>query len=199
MRILAPNQHISVHTILQTLPELYCGSLQPAAIMPDYFLKIISVYGRIKEYIQVERHMTITRRNSLFAVNVIVPLVCGLFIYLTKPEATYVSAFLSRIRLMLPVIRYPLIINHYAADFLWTYSLFFCLRLTLGDALKGKHSITVIVITAVTSVILESLQLLERFPGTFDPWDIVAELSAVAIAFLISVLIEKKCRSQKSG
>ena len=144
--------------------------------------------------------MKISGKKIIFAVNVIVPLICGLFIYLTKVESTYISGFLSGIRSMLPVIRYPLLINYFAADFLWTYSLFFCLRLTLGDELKGRHSLTVIILTGVMAVVFELLQLTKRVPGTFEPWDIAVELSAVAIAFLISLLIDRgyKSREQKN-
>lgn len=48
--------------------------------------------------------MTVSKRNSLFAVNVIVPLVCGLFIFLTKTENIYLSDSLRGVRSVLPVI-----------------------------------------------------------------------------------------------
>lgn len=82
--------------------------------------------------------MTVSKRNSLFAVNVIVPLVCGLFIFLTKTENIYLSDSLRGVRSVLPVIRYPKIINFFA-------------------------------------VVFEILQLNQRFPGTFDPRDIVVD------------------------
>ena len=136
--------------------------------------------------------MTFPKRNGIFAVNVIIPLILGLLIYLTKPSSTYLSDFLSDFRLLLPTIRYPEIIGSFACDFLWTYSMFFCLRLTLGDTLKGKHNLTVITVTGVVAIILEFLQLIKGVPGTFDPMDIVAELIAVAVAFLITIIIERR-------
>lgn len=136
--------------------------------------------------------MTFPKRNGLFAVNIIIPLILGLFIYLTKPSSTYISDFLSVFRSILPTIRYPEIIDFYACDFLWTYSMFFCLRLTLGDALKGKHNLTVITVTGVVAIILEILQLIKGVPGTFDPMDIVTELIAVTVAFLITIIIERR-------
>ncbi|MCR5329255.1 MAG: hypothetical protein K6E12_10455 [Saccharofermentans sp.] len=136
--------------------------------------------------------MTISKRNSLYAVNVIIPLVCGLFIYLTRIESNFLSSSLSGIRSVLPVIRYPILIKNFAADFLWAYSLFFCLRLTLGDLLKGKYSLTVISLTSIVAVVFESLQMIKHFPGTFDPLDIVVELIAVIVAFLISKFIERE-------
>lgn len=136
--------------------------------------------------------MTIPKRNSLFIVNIIVPLFCGLFIYLTKAESTYLSNYLSVIRSVLPTICYPYIIQNYACDYLWTYSLFFCLRLTLGDILKGKHNWKVILLTSVTAIILETIQLIKTVPGTFDFLDILTELIAVVVALLITERIEKK-------
>ena len=136
--------------------------------------------------------MTFPKRNCLFAVNIIVPLCIGLFIYLTKTERTYISDFLSAFRSALPVINYPNIIRSYASDFLWTYSMFFCLRLTLGDEIKGKHNLTVMALTGVVAIILESIQLIEVVPGTFDLLDIVAELIAIAVAYLITQIIERR-------
>ena len=136
--------------------------------------------------------MTFPKRNCLFAVNIIVPLVFGLFIYLTKTERTYISDFLSVFRSVLPTINYPNIIRNYASDFLWTYSMFFCLRLTLGDELKGKHNLTVMALTGVVAIILESIQLIKAVPGTFDLLDIVAEFIAIAVAYLITHIIERR-------
>ncbi len=136
--------------------------------------------------------MTIPKRNSLFAVNVIIPLVCGLLIYLTKVEKTYISDFLADFRSVLPTIRYSQIIENFACDFLWTYSLFFCLRLTLGDKLKGEYNLTVIAVTGVVAIILETIQLIRTVPGTFDPLDILVELIAIAVAFLVVTIIERR-------
>lgn len=135
---------------------------------------------------------TIRKKESLFAVNIIVPLVCGLFIYLTKTESTYISDFLSSIRSILPVIRYPILIRYYASDFLWAYSMFFCIRLTLGESLKGRHNLTVITVTGFVAVILETLQLIKGVPGTFDPLDIVSELIAITVALTITTIIERR-------
>ena len=136
--------------------------------------------------------MTFPKRNVLFTVNIIIPLIIGLFIYLTKPSSTYLSDFLLGFRSVLPTIGYPEIIDFYACDFLWAYSMFFCFRLTLGDALKGKHNLTVIMVTGVVAIILETLQLIKGVPGTFDLMDIVTELIAVTVAFLLTIIIERR-------
>jgi len=47
-------------------------------------------------------------------------------------------------------------------------------------------------------VIIECLQLTNVFPGTFDIWDIVTELSAAICALFISNMIERrKCYEEK--
>lgn len=124
--------------------------------------------------------------------NAFLPLVTGLLIYLTKAERTYITDLLHALRTILPVIRYPHIIRAFACDFLWTYSLFFCLRLALGDSLKGKHNLTVITVTVIAALLLETIQIFKVIPGTFDPMDIAAEISATAVALLITTIIERR-------
>ena len=142
--------------------------------------------------------MSDTKKNYLYALNSILPLFCGLFIYMTIKEDTFISYALSSLRSLMPVIDYPVIIRNFAADFLWTYSMFFCLRITLGDELSGKYNIIVLLLTAFVSVIIECLQLTNVFPGTFDIWDIVNELSAAICALFISNMIERrKCYEEK--
>jgi len=137
-------------------------------------------------------YMSSPARRGLYALNVIIPLISGLFIYLTKAESTYLSRYLSGIRAALPVLDYPDIIRNHACDILWTFSLFFCLRLTLGERLKGKHNITVILVTGSVATVLEVMQLFKIIPGTFDMLDILAELTAAAAAFLITMITERR-------
>ena len=132
------------------------------------------------------------KRKALFAVNVIVPLTIGLLIYLTKAESTYVSDMYASVFPRLPVISYPEVIRKFACDFLWAYSMFFCLKLVLEDQLKGDHDITVITVTGIAAIILEVIQISGRIPGTFDPRDIVTEMVAIAVALLITKIIERR-------
>ena len=136
--------------------------------------------------------MSCKKKNYFYAVNSILPLTCGLFIYMTIKEDTLVSSYLSSLRFLMPIINYPAVIRNHAADFLWTYSLFFTLRLTLGDNLCGRNNLNVALLTITVAVIMECLQMTEIFHGTFDLLDIVAELLAVVSALLISNAIEHK-------
>ena len=132
------------------------------------------------------------KKNCLYVINGILPLFCGFFIYMTVRENTYLSFVFSFLRSRMPVIAYPSLIRNYAADFLWTYALFFCLRLTLGDELSGKRNKRVLFLTAAVSVVVECLQLTGIFPGTFDFWDILVELTAALAALMISNRIEQR-------
>lgn len=136
--------------------------------------------------------MSYTKKTYLYALNSILPLFCGLFIYLTKRDDTLVAHLLSSLRSLMPVIDYPAPIRNFAADFLWTYSMFFCLRLTLGDDLCGKYNSFVFLLTAIVAVVIECLQLTKVFPGTFDFLDIVIELVAAVAALLTSNMIERR-------
>jgi len=136
--------------------------------------------------------MTFPKRICLFAANIIVPLNAGLFIYLTKSERTYLSDFLAFFRAKMPIIKYPALINSFACDFLWTYAMFFCIRISLGNELRGKHNLTVIILTGIVAIILESIQLIKGIPGTFDVFDLIVELIAIAVAILITNFIERR-------
>lgn len=73
--------------------------------------------------------------------------------------------------------------------------MFFCFRLTLGDKLKGKHNQVVIALTAVVAIVVETIQLFKIIPGTFDPMDILVELIAIAVALLITTIIERRFKN----
>ena len=143
--------------------------------------------------------MSHIKKNYLYALNSIIPLIFGLFIYMTIKEETLISHSLSSLRSLMPIIDYPLIIRNFAADFLWTYSLFFCLKLTLGDELSGKYNVIVLLLTAIVAVIMECLQLTDIFSGTFDLLDIVTESAAAVCALFVSDMIERRtdCYEEK--
>ena len=92
--------------------------------------------------------MSYIKNNYLYVLNCIIPLFFGLFIYMTIKEETLISRSFSSLRSLMPIIEYPQIIRNFAADFLWAYSMFFCLRLTLGDELSGKYNVIVLLLTA---------------------------------------------------
>lgn len=142
-------------------------------------------------------YMSVPRRNMLFALNMIFPLICGLIIYVTKAENSYVSDVFCGLRSTIKPIDYPPLIRNHACDFLWAYAMFFCFRLTLGDKLKGKHEVTVIAVTCTVAIILELIQLLDSIHGTFDPLDIAVELLAAFVALFITQILERRFKNEE--
>lgn len=53
----------------------------------------------------------------------------------------------------------------------------------------------VILVTTAVAVILETIQLINTIPGTFDLLDILVELTAVIVAFFITTLIERRFKN----
>lgn len=138
------------------------------------------------------------RKNLLFGICVIVPLMCGLFIYLTKVEQTYISEFFPLFRSLIRPVEYPYVIKNYACDFLWAFSMLFCFRLTLGERFKGKNNIILFLLTSIMVFFLELIQIKKSIPGTFDWIDIVVELIAVLIAGYLTYKIERRSNYEKS-
>ena len=137
--------------------------------------------------------MSACRKKMLLIINIIVPLLIGLFIYVTKEGNTYISDVFSSVRSEFGIICYPLIIRCYACDFLW----FFSIRLSLGDSLKGKNNETVLITAGVIAIALELLQLNKRFPGSYDSMDIVVELFAIFFATVITTIIDRRIKYEK--
>lgn len=74
-------------------------------------------------------------------------------------------------------------LKYWFCDFLWAYALAFCFLLVFE---KTKHKyIYPIIITTILSVSLETLQYFSIVSGTFDWWDLLAELTAIALAVII--------------
>lgn len=129
----------------------------------------------------------------LIISNIIIPLIIGAFIYVISRE-TYIYRFLRYMGMkeINVDIKIPSIIRNYGCDFLWAYSLSFSLFLAIG--MKVRSIPKIIPVEILFCLILEFLQLLSFFKSTFDPVDCLVELSAVAIANAIIILIHKRGR-----
>lgn len=120
--------------------------------------------------------------------NIAIPLTSGFLIYLFFYKNTYINtAVESFMGFSLPYFYFNNAFHHFltcwACDFLWayalTFSLFFCLK-----SFKSPLPLTFIV-SALFSTVIESLQLFGIISGTFDIWDILMELTAIAFAVII--------------
>jgi len=127
------------------------------------------------------------RKKRRFAVHIVcsvLPLIIGLFIYLTSGSESYISRFFANAGLSLPTIPYPLLFRYYICDFLWGFALYSALGLVLDS---DKPNIIRNILTSVAvSITLETLQLIPSFPGSFDVWDMVVEGIAIVIAALVT-------------
>lgn len=134
------------------------------------------------------------KRIILF-LNIFIPLVLGLLLYLfTKPE-NYISLFVSQFysfptfNCSSPIMEF---INNWGCDFLWAYSL----SAILFELFKSfKHSwIFSSLISISLGISMELLQYYNVVAGTFDVWDIIVEIIAVIVSILIikSIFREEK-------
>ena len=144
-----------------------------------------------------------TRIHLLY--NIIIPILIGAVIYfLTSPDVFFVKAvgafFKLSDRMIVTNFANLLIrfVRNYIPDMAWGYALVFSLYAIAGDQTeKGLYNLAFIAI--VFSVAIEIIQMTHIIRGTFDLWDIAAELltevTAVFIIkknFLREVQYEKK-------
>lgn len=132
------------------------------------------------------------RRYTFILINLIVPLMIGLFIYLTSRSRTILYDTFSVVGIRMQEINHPEIVRNYGCDFLWSYSLYWGVYFwgVFGEwsSLVLKASLIVIPF----SMIMEFSQLVQSFPGTFDVLDIVIEILAVALAVIVSFMYGRR-------
>ncbi len=132
---------------------------------------------------------------AFYLLNIGIPLVLGLGIYLFCYKTTYINtAFTNIFGFSLPYIYFDnafhRFITCWACDILWAYSLTFALYLCFRVFKKP------LIITSVTSslfaIIIELLQINGVINGTFDILDIISELVAISLAVIMIKFIEKQ-------
>lgn len=135
------------------------------------------------------------KKIAFYFLNIGIPLVIGLGIYLFCYRTTYInSVFTEVFGFSLPYIYFDnafhRFITSWACDMLWAYSLTFALYLCFRVFKKP------LIITSVTSslfaIIIELLQINDVINGTFDILDIISELVAISLAVIMIKFIEKQ-------
>ena len=126
----------------------------------------------------------------LLFFNIIIPLFCGLMIYVFMKSGTYINTFLNLDFQYKPTTVLEIFIINWFCDFLWSYALVFALFLVLNP-FKRRLIISALIPLAFGPT-LEFLQKINVLSGTFDWWDIVIECFAVIIATLFIKKISKK-------
>ena len=135
------------------------------------------------------------KKFVFYLLNIGVPLVLGLGIYLFCYKNTYINtAFTDIFGFSLPYIYYDnafhRFITCWACDMLWAYSLTFALYLCFK--VFEKNLIITIVTSSLFAIAIELLQIKGVINGTFDILDIVSELVAITLAITMIKLIEKR-------
>jgi hypothetical protein len=108
-------------------------------------------------------------------------LVAGLLIYLATRSGTYVNDMFGFIKLpqLVPDTAFKEFIFNWGADFLWVVSF------TLALSSFVEKPITATVIVFGLGLLFELFQLFGITTGTFDVFDIIAELLGAILVFVV--------------
>jgi hypothetical protein len=90
------------------------------------------------------------------------------------------------------------LLRNYLPDMLWAYALVFALCFLIGQ--KEAEVFKIFITAAVFSTVLELLQITSYVRGTFDFFDILAEILAEALAvFVIRMKMTRKWRAYEEN
>ena len=132
----------------------------------------------------------IKRKKLLFwIINMAVPLLLGLVIYLLWTADTYVSVTVRALFRNAALPEIPLLeVNHlmsklarnYLCDICWAYSLVFCIVPFVG--LSEKQIRISVLLASLFAAAIELMQYFRFFGGTFDVLDVIVEIIACIVA-----------------
>lgn len=126
------------------------------------------------------------RSKHFIISNIIIPLLVGLFIYLTSRNRTVLYDMFSYIGIRLQPINYPQFLRNYGCDFLWAYSLYW--GVYFWGLFGGWQSLAIVagIVVIPFALIMEFIQIPKSMPGTFDVFDIGIEVLAIGLAVIIA-------------
>lgn len=132
-----------------------------------------------------------SKKNVLFyLINITIPMILGLLIYLFSSDDTLVSDFFNYFMgLSFPPLNKFIMFRfarNYLCDAFWAYALFFSL------CFFCKNKASSFAISAVSCIAFEFLQKLGVVSGTFDILDILFELIAVIASASIIHLFTRR-------
>ena len=136
-------------------------------------------------------------KKLFWSLNIFVPLIIGLAVYIFFKRGTYINSLISLNMGEVPSCFVIQIIIYWGCDFLWAYSLVFTLY-------RGLYSLKNGLIYSALSAVLcgiffELFQYAGYINGTFDFFDIFAEITAVIIAVVIIKKSPVVIRQDRSG
>ncbi len=134
------------------------------------------------------------KKIKIYLINIIIPLIIGLLIYLLLRENTYLSGYIRKydkfniIIALRNIMTFPdnifiYYIKYNFIDSLWSYSLVWSVFISLKRKTKLSLLITCL-FSVVFGITIEIFQFLQIIKGTFDFIDIASYLFAIVFAFL---------------
>lgn len=125
--------------------------------------------------------------NKFLVANCIVGLSVGFFLYFLLDDSVYATSWIySMIGIDKPILKATgllRLVRIYGLDLLWAYSMWYGVVL-MCFGFRNKIMIPTI-ITALGGMCFEILQLFKVIKGTFDKYDIVANICGIALAIII--------------
>lgn len=143
------------------------------------------------------------KRLLFYGLNIVIPIIIGLFIYLSFRRDTYVAAWMCKqfsIADWSDILRdgaLKLFLKNFAADILWSYSLTFAITYTLANGTKKLY--IAFIVCSCFEIVIETLQKVGFFHGTFDIYDIVFEIVTTGIALYIIKLSYREETNEKQS
>ena len=142
-----------------------------------------------------QRIFTLKKKFAFFLLNIGIPLVLGLGIYLFCYRTTYINTTFTEVfGFSMPYIYFDnalhRFITSWACDMLWAYALTFALYLCFK--VFNKPLIITTVCSSLFAVAIELLQINGTISGTFDILDIITELVVIFLAIIIIKSFETK-------
>lgn len=128
------------------------------------------------------------RKVVFWGVNILLPIILGVTVYVLFRPDTYVSQFVySQLgfnpKISIAFVPVSKFVKYYLCDILWAYSLTFSMIFILKNE-KNKYKIA-LPVCIVFEIIIELLQLCRSLPGTFDFVDMFNEcVTTILIIFI---------------
>ncbi len=141
-------------------------------------------------------------RYLFYGVNIVIPLLIGLLLYVTFRRDAYVSILISKY-LNLPALSNSTLpewlisfFRSFASDILWAYSLGFAVMLTLGY--NRRNLVCSFFVCIFFEAFLEVLQKVGILHGTFDDLDILLEAVFICLA-LFNIKKHEEAQNEKNS
>lgn len=147
----------------------------------------------------------INKKNIIFfGMNIIIPLLAGVFLYIWMRPDTYISIYVYNfLDLSVNDLKFGFSLPHllssflrnFSCDMLWAYSLTFTVFVILG--LKYESLKPTLIICSMFEIGIELLQKFGVISGTFDFLDILLEFCIIIFAIIVIFFTLRRVKNEK--